>query len=149
MLGLELGADDYLTKPFSFRELAARVRAIFRRVDALAEEGGRGADEDDELVRRGPLALHLPSRTVALEGEPIELTAKEYDLLLHFALHPQRVFSRSDLVEAVWGPGYEGYEHTVNSHINRLRKKINRGGPRQRFVQTVWGVGYRFAEEQE
>jgi len=144
VLGLELGADDYLTKPFSLRELVARVRALLRRVEAL----GRAVDEPPELLRRGGLVLDLGARTVTLDGKPVELTAKEFDLLVHFARRPHRVFTRGDLVDAVWGPGYAGYEHTVNSHINRLRSKINRGGPRQRFIQTVWGVGYRLAAEQ-
>jgi DNA-binding response OmpR family regulator len=143
VLGLEMGADDYLTKPISLRELAARVRAIFRRVDAL--RATPGTPRGPERIRHGELCLHLPSRTVQLDGLDIDLTAKEYDLLLHLALHPHRVFTRGELVESIWGLGYEGYEHTVNSHINRLRTKINRGGPRQRFIQTVWGVGYRFA----
>ena len=147
ILGLEMGADDYLTKPISLRELVARVRAILRRVDALSttDEGEGGP----AWIRHGDLVLHLPSRTVELDGKPVELTAKEYDLLHHLARHPDRVFTRSQLVESIWGPGYEGYEHTVNSHINRLRGKINRGGPRQRFIQTVWGVGYRFAPDAE
>ena len=145
VLGLEIGADDYLTKPCSFRELVARVRAIFRRVDALEKH----RNEDTADLHHGALTIRPESRTVLLAGESIDLTAKEFDLLVHFARHPDRVFSRRDLVEALWGPGYEGYEHTVNSHINRLRQKINRGGPRQRFIQTVWGVGYRFGSEVE
>jgi DNA-binding response OmpR family regulator len=138
VLGLEIGADDYLTKPLSLRELLARVRAIFRRVEALERQA------PGEFFRRGELWIDLRRREVRLAGTPVELTAKEFDLLVHFASHPGRVYTRSDLVDALWGAAYEGYEHTVNSHINRLRAKINSGGPRQRFIETVWGVGYRF-----
>ena len=142
VLGLELGADDYLAKPVSFRELVARVRSLFRRVDALsADEGPEAAP-----IERGALSIDTAGRRVRLSGALVELTAKEFDLLAHFAAHPGRVFSRSDLVEAVWGTGYSGYEHTVNSHINRLRAKINGDGPRQAFIETVWGVGYRFID---
>lgn len=141
ILGLELGADDYLSKPVSLRELSARVRAMFRRVEAMA----RAEDEADILVR-GPLRIDTPRRTAWLAGQVVELTAKEFDLLRFFALHPGRVFTRSELVDELWGPGYAGYEHTVNSHINRLRGKINGDGHRHAFIETVWGVGYRFNE---
>jgi DNA-binding response OmpR family regulator len=96
-------------------------------------------------VVRGDLEIDPEQRTVRLGSRSIDLTAKEFDLLFHFASNPGRVFTRSDLVEAVWGTGYAEYEHTVNSHINRLRGKINGDGPRQRYIETVWGVGYRFA----
>ena len=139
VLGLELGADDYLAKPISYRELVARVRSIFRRIDAV----GSGPERSPALMI-GDLEIDPDQRVAQVSGQPIELTAKEFDLLYYFASSPGRVFSRSDLVEEVWGTGYHGYEHTVNSHINRLRAKINGEGPRQRYIETVWGVGYRF-----
>ena len=143
ILGLELGADDYLTKPASLRELAARVRAMFRRVEGLESRA-----QDEDTLERGALRIDVIKRTAWLEGQAVELTAKEFDLLVYFAAHPGRVFTRNDLVDEVWGPGYAGYEHTVNSHINRLRGKINKTGDRQAFIETVWGVGYRFSEAQ-
>jgi len=146
VLGLELGADDYLPKPVSFRELAARVRAIFRRVDALARQG---SDEPQAPIVRGELRIDPVKRSACLGAREVELTAKEFDLLIHFARNPGRVYTRHDLVESIWGPAYSGYEHTVNSHINRLRGKINGDGPRQKFIETVWGVGYRFNEKGE
>ena len=147
VLGLELGADDYLTKPVSFRELVARVKGIFRRMD-LTERGADGArPARAEVLRRGALIIDHGRRRVVLDDSEVELTSKEFDLLAHLAAHPGRVYTREQLVDNVWGLGYAGYEHTVNSHINRLRKKINIGGPRQRFIETVWGVGYRFSEE--
>jgi DNA-binding response OmpR family regulator len=142
VLGLELGADDYLTKPVAFRELVARVRSIFRRIDAVERAGTPEAHP----LALGELLIDPVRHVVELAGVRIELTAKEFDLLHHFASHPGRVFTRNELVEAVWGTGYDGYDHTVNSHINRLRGKISASGPRQRYVETVWGVGYRFAE---
>jgi len=143
--GLDLGADDYLTKPFSIRELVARVKAILRRVDAL----GGGEAVADEVVHAGTLIIDPARHDVSLEGERVELTAREFDLLWHFARHPGRVFSRSQLLDHVWGYGHDGYEHTVNSHINRLRAKIETDPAHPRYILTVWGVGYKFAEERD
>jgi len=141
VLGLEMGADDYLTKPFSVLELAARVKAIFRRVDSLAQPEGK-----DKVIESGPLRVDVDRREVTLQGKPVELTAKEFDLLLHFAENPGRVYSRSQLLDKVWGYSHSGYEHTVNSHINRLRAKIEANPNQPEFIQTVWGVGYKFRD---
>ena len=122
----------------------ARVKAILRRVEAMSGGGEKTAEKP---LERGGLSIDFERRSVHRSGVLLDLTAKEFDLLAHFVAHPGRVYTRTDLVDAIWGPGYEGYEHTVNSHINRLRGKVNAGGPRQRFIQTVWGVGYRFTEE--
>jgi DNA-binding response OmpR family regulator len=146
IVGLELGADDYLTKPFSVRELVARVKAIFRRVSAVRAQTDA---QDSPFITLGALVIETEKRKVTLDGEPITLTAKEYDLLHHFASHPGRVYTRAQLLDQVWGYGYEGYEHTVNSHINRLRGKIESDPANPRYVLTVWGVGYRFAEPQD
>jgi DNA-binding response OmpR family regulator len=146
IVGLELGADDYLTKPFSIRELVARVKAIFRRVNATVPQSDLS---DSPGIRLGELLIETDKRKVTLSGRTIILTAKEYDLLHHFASHPGRVYTRTQLLDQVWGYGYEGYEHTVNSHINRLRGKIESDPANPIYVLTVWGVGYRFAEPQE
>ncbi len=146
VLGLEMGADDYLTKPFSIRELVARVKAIFRR---LRIEGAAGDAESGDIITRGELVIDTEKRKVILSGTPINLTAKEYDLLLHFASHPGWVYTRAQLLDQVWGYGYEGYEHTVNSHINRLRGKIEEDPASPRYVLTVWGVGYKFADRED
>jgi len=140
VLGLEMGADDYLTKPFSIRELVARVRAIFRRVDAF---GGAGT-EPGHLLEQGGLLMDRDKHSASLHGEPLELTAREFELLWHFASHPGRVYRREQLLDQVWGAGYEGYEHTVNSHINRLRVKLEADPARPQYILTVWGVGYKF-----
>jgi DNA-binding response OmpR family regulator len=139
VLGLELGADDYVTKPFSVSELMARVKAIFRRVESLQKRFPGG----DEALTIGPLTIDAAGRQVAVKGESTSLTAREFDLLLHFAKHPGRVFSRAQLLDSVWGYGHEGYEHTVNSHINRLRSKIEPDPAHPEFIVTVWGVGYK------
>jgi DNA-binding response OmpR family regulator len=140
VLGLELGADDYLTKPFSVRELVARVKALFRRVDACT------ADEHpaDGVLDFGELRIDPRSREVEVGGAAVDLTAKEFDLLVHFARHPGRVFSRAMLLQQVWDYAYDGYEHTVNTHINRLRQKIEPEPSEPRWVTTVWGIGYKF-----
>jgi len=144
VVGLELGADDYLTKPFSFPELLARVKALLRRAEALG--GRQSPSSDSECITRGPLMIETDKRRVTLAGQELSLTAKEFDLLLHFARHPGRVFSRGQLLDQVWGYGHEGYEHTVNSHINRLRAKLEPNPAEPRYLLTVWGVGYKFAE---
>lgn len=143
VLGLEMGADDYLTKPFSIPELMARIKALFRRVEALGEARNEAAPA---LIDRDGLKMDIAKRQVWIDGTQIELTAREFDLLHHFASHPGRVFSRVQLLDQVWGYQYEGYEHTVNTHINRLRGKIEADPANPRWIETVWGVGYRFAE---
>lgn len=144
VLGLEMGADDYLTKPFSVSELTARVKAIFRRVDALAEQ----AREAPQVLSFGEvLSIDPRSREVRVRGAPITLTHKEFDLLLHLAQNPGRVYSRGQLLDAVWGYSHEGYEHAINCHINRLRAKIERDPATPEILQTVWGVGYKLAPD--
>jgi len=143
VLGLELGADDYITKPFSIRELLARVKAVLRRSAAYSESSAGPAGK---LLEHDELRIDLEKRTVMVEGRKIELTAKEYDLLVMFASNPGRAFSRQQLLDSVWGYQFEGYHHTVNSHINRLRSKIEKDPAEPRYIKTVWGYGYRFAE---
>ncbi len=143
VLGLEVGADDYLTKPFSIRELLARVKALFRRVEVLTTPAD--GDAKKQIVA-GDLAIDTEKRKVTLSGKTIDLTAKEFDLLLQFARYPGRVYTRSQLLDLVWGYAHAGYEHTVNSHINRLRSKIERDKSHPRYIVTVWGVGYSFTE---
>lgn len=139
VLGLELGADDYVTKPFSVLELVARVKSLFRRIDAVSRERA----PQPESLAVGGIAIDSASREVRVGGERVELTAREFDLLLHFARNPGRVFSRAQLLDSVWGFGHEGYEHTVNSHINRLRGKIEPDSEHPQYIVTVWGVGYK------
>lgn len=141
ILGLELGADDYLAKPFSVLELVARVKALLRRADALA----RNARLDSGLLEIHGISIDPLARTAALDGKPLELTRREFDLLYFFARHPDRVFSRLDLLNEVWGYRHDGYEHTVNTHINRLRAKIEVNPAQPRRIVTAWGRGYRFA----
>lgn len=142
VLGLEMGADDYLTKPFSMRELQARVKALLRRKEQL---GGATMVETPAQISEGDLLIDTERREVTVAGEGVNLTAKEFDLLVQFAGHPGKVYTRTQLLDLVWGYGYEGFEHTVNSHINRLRAKIEEDPAKPSYIQTVWGVGYKFA----
>jgi len=140
ILGLELGADDYIAKPFSTLELVARIRALFRREAALGRDARRAAG----AVEHNGLSLDPVSREARVDGQPVTLTAREFDLLLYFAQHPGQVFSRIDLLAKVWGYSHAGYEHTVNTHINRLRCKIESDPAQPARILTVWGVGYKF-----
>jgi DNA-binding response OmpR family regulator len=140
--GLDAGADDYLTKPFSILELTARVKALFRRVEAF----GQAEDPPARAFRVGDLHIDPERRQAECRGSALSLTAREFDLLHYFARHPGRVFNRSDLLDRVWGYGHDGYEHTVNSHINRLRAKLERDPRRPAYILTVWGVGYKLAD---
>jgi DNA-binding response OmpR family regulator len=146
VLGLELGADDYLTKPFSIRELIARIKAIIRRVNAVIEDQ---VNSDVQELVFGPLNINFEKRRVILDGANIELTAKEFDLLALFASNPGRAYTRENLLNIVWGYQFSGYEHTVNSHINRLRSKIEKNPAEPHFIKTVWGIGYKFAEYED
>lgn len=140
VVGLETGADDYLIKPFSIHELLARVKAIFRRVELLSSE----QRSDDQRIVCGGLEIDSDKREVTICDRRVELTAKEFDLLAQFASHPGKVYSRKQLLDLVWGYQHVGYEHTVNSHINRLRRKIEPDPNKPEFLLTVWGVGYKF-----
>ncbi len=144
VLGLEIGADDYISKPFSIRELVARVKAQLRRVDTF---NSRVNNAPAQTVQLGEIEINPITRTVRRDAADVDLTAREFDLLWHFASNPGRVFTRGQLLDSVWGYGYEGYQHTVNSHINRLRAKIERDPSRPQYVLTVRGVGYRFAAQ--
>ena len=146
VVGLEVGADDYLSKPFSVRELVARAKALFRRVDSLKEEYS-GSTTNLPTIRSGQLTIYTNKRQVTLGDKAIDLTAREFDLLWHFAQHPGQVYSRSQLLDSVWGYGHDGYEHTVNSHINRLRAKIEDDPSKPKYILTVWGVGYKFNDD--
>ncbi|MFA5982384.1 MAG: response regulator transcription factor [Methylococcaceae bacterium] len=142
ILGLELGSDDYLSKPFSLDELIARIRALLRRVSAL----DRLMDEKAGTIYCGDLVIDPIKREAKLETRPVILTAKEFDLLLFFARNPGKAFTRLALLDNVWGYRHGGYEHTVNSHINRLRSKIDANNAKPNLIQTVWGIGYKFMD---
>ena len=143
VLGLELGADDYLTKPFSIRELVARVKALFRRIEQLESSNGRPSEE---MLRFRDLEVDIGRREARLEDIRVNLTSREFDLLVHFLRNPGRVYTRLQLLDAVWGNGYDGYEHNVNCHINRLRTKIEKHAAQPQIVLTVRGVGYRLGD---
>jgi DNA-binding response OmpR family regulator len=147
VLGLEVGADDYLTKPFSVREFIARVKAIFRRAETM--KNGTDAAEASARIVFGDIEIDRERRKVQRKGKRLDLTAKEFDLLLLFAAHPGKTYTREQLLELVWGYQFNGYDHTVNSHINRLRSKIEEDMSKPRYILTAWGVGYRFAEHEE
>jgi len=140
--GLELGADDYLTKPFGVKELVARVNALMRRTDRGAEEAGAM----DKISYKG-IEIDKSARKVLLEGKRINLTPKEFDLLYLMASNPGVTYNRKDLLNQIWSYDFDGYEHTVNSHINRLRAKVEDNPNKPLYVLTTWGVGYRFNDE--
>ena len=138
IVGLELGADDYVTKPFSPKELVARIRAVLRRADATLGGG--------EVVRAGPLEIDIPKRRVRIDGEEVELTATEFDLLVVLARRPGRIYTRAQLLDAVHGVSFESYERSVDAHIKNLRRKLETDPRRPELVLTVYGVGYKFSD---
>lgn len=140
VIGLEMGADDYLTKPFSVRELQARVKAMLRRYQMMAQAS---QSQVKSAIQIRDLEIDSARRTVRLKNQEIDLTSTEFDLLLHLAQSPGQVFSRAQLLDQVWGYNHSGYEHTVNSHINRLRTKLEKDPSQPEYVVTVWGVGYK------
>lgn len=142
VLALELGADDYVTKPFSIRELQARVKALIRRSDQVQLTQTDCGSE----VRTEHLYINKNERKASLQGRRLELTAKEFELLFLLASNRGKTFSRQELLELVWGYSFSGYEHTITSHINRLRIKIEPDFNQPRYIITTWGVGYRFTE---
>jgi two-component system, OmpR family, alkaline phosphatase synthesis response regulator PhoP len=142
VMGLEVGADDYITKPFSVKELAARIRAVLRRAQAMNVDLTKAG----KVLQFADLSIDAENRVVVLKGERVDLTPKEFDLLYTLAKKPGRSFSRQQLLDTVWGYEFEGLEHTVNSHINRLRMKIETDLQNPTYILTAWGVGYRFSE---
>lgn len=141
VVGLEMGADDYLSKPFSVRELQARVKAMLRRTAMMRQAQ---IQPEQGSLSFGELTIDIGKRRVSVAGKALELTSTEFDLLLHLAQSPGRVFSRAQLLDQIWGYKHAGYEHTVNSHINRLRNKLEQNPSTPEYVMTVWGVGYKF-----
>lgn len=144
VIGLEVGADDYITKPFSIREFIARVKAIFRRAKLMQESMSPDSVSD---LNFDELSIDIEKRKVVVGDKKIELSPKEFELLVLMASHPGKSYSRTDLLKLIWGYDFDGYEHTVNSHINRLRAKIESDMNEPKFILTTWGVGYKFNEE--
>ncbi len=142
VLGLEIGADDYISKPFGIRELLARIKAVLRRYDSAQNP----SDNEEKEIRFDDLYINVGMRIVELNGNRIELSPKEFDLLIYLASHPGRTYSRMQLLNQIWGYEFEGFEHTVNSHINRLRSKIETNMNEPQYILTTWGVGYKFRE---
>ena len=141
LVGLELGADDYLTKPFSPKELVARVRAVLRRTENALSRPGR------EIIRAAELTLDLPRMRATLGQRPIELTPTEFELLAALAGQPGRIFTRAQLLDAVHGVAFESYERAIDAHIKNIRRKLEPNPRQPRYVLTVYGVGYKFADE--
>jgi DNA-binding response OmpR family regulator len=148
VVGLELGADDYVTKPFSPRELVARVRAVLRRASRAPRDAPAIAAEHEGVLARGSLALDLDRRRVTVKGKPRELTSAQFDLLAAMAREPGRVFSREQLLARLHASGNQGYERTIDAHVKNLRRALGDSSVRPRYVGTVRGVGYRFIEEE-
>ncbi|TXF89825.1 response regulator transcription factor [Neolewinella aurantiaca] len=144
VLGLEMGADDYITKPFSIREFIARVKALMRRVE---RSGAEDATAENPVYTYGDLTIDLDKRRVTSAGARIDLSPKEFELLSLMAANPGKSYDRSKLLSLIWGYDFDGYEHTVNSHINRLRTKIEPDPAKPIYILTNWGVGYRFNED--
>ncbi|WP_291964455.1 response regulator transcription factor [Maribacter sp.] len=142
VLGLEIGADDYMTKPFSIRELLARIKAVLRRTNKVEKK-----QEDTSIILAEGLKIDIDKRKVVLGDYKIELSPKEFELLVLMASNPGRNYTRTELLNIIWGYNFEGYEHTVNSHINRLRAKIESDMANPTYILTTWGVGYKFNEE--
>ncbi len=143
VLGLEIGADDYITKPFSIRELLARIKAVMRRTNTTATP----QPQSNSVLSFENLLIDVEKRKIIVNGERIELSPKEFELLVLMASNPGRNYSRSELLNMIWGYNFEGYEHTVNSHINRLRAKIESDMANPTYILTTWGVGYKFNED--
>ena len=145
VVGLEVGADDYVTKPFSLQEVVARIRAALRRVRTVREQLASGPASEEAPIASGDLAIDPVRREVTVGGEPVHLTVREFDLLLFLARHPDRPFTRSQLLQKIWDITYEGYDRTIDSHVQRLRAKIEADPGDPQHVRTVWGVGYKFS----
>lgn len=151
VVGLEVGADDYVTKPFSLQELVARVRAAMRRIRRVQEhlESGSSPSGEEGPYLVGDLYIDPIRHEAMLRGEPVHLTVREFDLLAFLAQHPDRPFTRMQLLERIWDIQYEGYDRTIDSHVQRLRAKIEEDPANPRYLRTVWGVGYKLASEVE